>query len=385
VFDVIIVGAGPSGSTVSYLLAKEGLRVALVEKFKLPRFKACGGGLTLKTVSLLRDLDLYSKDVILSTCSVLKVFYKGDYLFDVENANIFITRRDFFDYHLANRAVEEGARLIEGTSVTGIKETSSGVKVFTGKNVTLPARVVVGADGVYSIVARSLGKRWRREDLSISAISLLSLEDFGGNACGLYFGVVDYGYGWAFPVESSGCLFNVGCGTPLKYSKSLLRAFRRFTRYLGASQHEVYVHLLPTPPKFRRGSFGRGRILLVGDAAGLVDPWLGEGIYYAVKSAFHASRAVLDNLDEGTVIGAYQQLLEEDILPDLKYAYIFRRIFYSKMPEILGLIGRFNRLRRAFTKLLNGELRYRDLAKYLSPRWRNLLHLKDGLKFQALL
>jgi len=371
VFDVVVVGAGPSGSTASYILAREGLRVALVEKAKLPRQKACGGGLTPKTVALLRELGLLSESVPMNACDALRVFYRWRHLFDINGARVFITKRDIFDYSLAKRAAEAGAALFERTSVTGIKELGGSIKVVTESGSTLSAEVVVGADGVYSTVAKALGRKWRKRDLSIAAVTLLSLQEntnLEKSVCELHFGITRYGYCWVFPVSDAGGVFNVGCGTTLDYSKLLLEAFQRFTRRFNLNYRpDARVHLIPTPSKFKRELFGTGRVLLVGDAAGLVDPWFGEGIYYAVKSAFYASRAILDVWGREDILDSYNHFLAEHILPDLNYARVFRRVFYLRVGTMLRIIGDSKRLKQALINLLEGEVRYRDLPKYLTP------------------
>ena len=101
---------------------------------------------------------------------------------------------------------------------------------------------------------------------------------------------------------------------------------------------DMKVHLVPTPSRFKRELFGARRVLLVGDAAGLVDPWFGEGIYYAVKSAFYASQAILDSWDKGDVLNVYYHFLAEHILPDLNYARVFRRVFYLRVRTMLRII-----------------------------------------------
>ena len=127
------------------------------------------------------------------------------------------------------------------------------------------------------------------------------------------------------------------------------------------------AHLIPTPSKFKRELFGAKRVLLVGDAAGLVDPWFGEGIYYAIKSAFYASQAILNSWGGGDVLDVYYRFLAEHILPDLNYARVFRRIFYLRVGAMLKIIGSSRKLKQALIKLLEGEIRYRELPRYLTP------------------
>lgn len=375
--DVVVVGAGPSGSTAAYLLARGGLKVALVEKARLPRRKVCGGGLTPKTVALLRELDLLDEEVLVNDCGMLRVFYKGKHQFDIDGARLFITLREVFDYSLAKRAVEAGAALFEGTRVAGVKELRERVEVVAEDGSTLPAEVVIGADGASSVVARALGRKWRREDLSIAVAALVSTQEGArGDVCELHFGAVRYGYCWAFPVSGAGRLFNVGCGTVLEHSKLLLGAFQSFaSRFNPSSRPSVAAHLVPTPSKFEREFFGARRVLLVGDAAGLVDPWFGEGIYYAIRSAVYASQAVLDGWSGGNVLDAYYSFLAERILPDLKCARVFRRVFYLRVEAMLRIIRGSRRLKRALIELLNGSIRYRDLPNYLTPRLGMLLRL----------
>jgi len=367
-FDVIVVGAGPSGSTASYILAREGLKVALMDKARLPRQKVCGGGLTSKTVTLLKELGLLDGKVLMNACKTLSVFYKGRRLFDIDDVRLFITLRDVFDYSLAKRAVEAGATLFENTCITGIKEVNGNCKVVTRDGDIFSAKAVIGADGVYSTVAKALGRKWEKKDLSIATAALLRLgknEDFDGNVCEVHFGITRNGYCWVFPVSNAKRVFNVGCGITLNYSRSLLPSFHYFVtkRFNYNYTSSVRAHLLPTPSKLNREFFGRGRILLVGDAAGLVDPWFGEGIYYAIRSAFYASQAILT--EDNSIFSTYYYSLVKHILPDLKCAYLYGRIFYSRIGMMLKIIKGSKRLTQGFIKLLEGEIRHRDLLKYL--------------------
>lgn len=146
---------------------------------------------------------------------------------------------EVFYYSPVKRAVEAGATLIESTTVAGIRELGESIKVVTKRGDALPAEVV-GADGVCSAVARPLSRRWEKRDLAIAAAALLSLRedaDFEWNLCEIRFGTVGDGYCWVFPVNGAEKVSNVGCGTALKYSRLLPKAFR--------SSPEVSV--LPNP------------------------------------------------------------------------------------------------------------------------------------------
>ena len=155
VYDVIVIGAGPSGSILAYLLAVEGLSVLILEKEPLPRYKVCGGGLTYKAIN---KIPFPIQPVIEREALGGIVSYKGNILLkvNVEQPFAALVMRDRFDFYLAQNAIEAGACLREGVTVTGLSQETDWVVAQTSDGDYF-GKLLVGADGVNSIVARSAG------------------------------------------------------------------------------------------------------------------------------------------------------------------------------------------------------------------------------------
>ncbi len=151
-YDVIVVGAGPAGSTTAYELARRGVRVGLFEKQRLPRTKPCGGCLSLKIDRILApDFHRLIERTIYGvrfTCERLRPIYRRS-----DDPVAYMVMRDRFDAFLAARAQETGAMLHEGEAVRAVREQEDGVEVETALG-AYQARFVVGADGATGIVAR---------------------------------------------------------------------------------------------------------------------------------------------------------------------------------------------------------------------------------------
>jgi len=155
-YDVIIIGAGPAGSTLAYELAGRSLKVCLVEKEKFPRYKPCGGGLTLKTVKLLPfDISELIEDEIHSV--TISYNFQKEFTKRSEKPLTFMVMRDRFDYFLVQKAVEKGAKLYEEAKVEKISQTNGGVNVFLSDKRTLKCAILVGADGALGLTARAAG------------------------------------------------------------------------------------------------------------------------------------------------------------------------------------------------------------------------------------
>jgi len=153
-YEVIIVGAGPAGATLAYELASKGIKVLLLEKQVLPRYKCCAGGVSVKVVSIL-DTDICK--VLEDSISKFVVTFKGGDPYHVEYSQAIIctVMRDRFDYLLVKKAEKVGAVIMPGCEVQGIQFNGRMVEVITSSG-NFRSQLVAGADGVGSIVARSL-------------------------------------------------------------------------------------------------------------------------------------------------------------------------------------------------------------------------------------
>jgi geranylgeranyl reductase family protein len=291
-FDVLVVGAGPAGSTAAIQLARGGARVLIADKARFPRDKPCGGGLTGRA---LRHVPCDVSPVVEHVVDrfVLRVGYGSRFARKSERPLVLMTQRRRLDAHLAEQAAASGADFRDGVGVTDLEPKPGGVIARVGGS-RVHASYVVGADGANGIVPRSFGL----EDGIRYGVALegnvawrdLDRVPFDGSAW-VELGVVPGGYGWVFP---KGDHANLGVGGWLVEGRNLRTHLSRLAREHGvdpSSVRDVRGHRLPMR---RLGvPVARDRVLLVGDAAGLVDPLSGDGIYEAFVSARLAADAIL--------------------------------------------------------------------------------------------
>lgn len=304
-YDVIVVGGGPAGATATYELARRGFEVILLERRRLPRFKACGGCLSPRVVDAL-GFDV--KEVVEEAIYHATFTYRGTDPFSISSADPmgYMVERSRFDHLLCRKAVEAGAKLREGEEVKEVQLRGEGIEATTPE-ATYLAKLVIGADGVGSVVRRKLiptasaqGRHWPAPLAALEGriASTKGHEALRGRVL-VDFGLIPGGYAWAFPKADH---VNIGVMGPTSQAKKLKGLLFRFL-----DGHEVFagyrIELL-------KGAFipaydGRPRRItgprafLIGDAAFLVDPLLGEGIYYAIRSAQLASQWAEKALLEG--------------------------------------------------------------------------------------
>ncbi|MGA1099364.1 MAG: geranylgeranyl reductase family protein, partial [Candidatus Nanopelagicales bacterium] len=319
--DVIVVGAGPSGSTTSYYLAQQGLKVLLLEKTKFPREKVCGDGLTPRSVKQLLDMGIEPTEAngwiknkglrIIAGKHRLELNWPE--LESFPNYGLVRTRHDF-DEILAQRAKAAGADLREETRVLGpIRDEKTGrvigvnAKTKQG-NVSFHAPFVVAADGVSARMALALGLQ-RREDRPMGVAvrtyykSPRTNDDFMESWLELWDGdKLLPGYGWIFGVGDG--TSNVGLGildsSPAFQSidyKELLKKWLEQTPLEWGYRDENMVGEIrgaALPMGFNRQPFYTQGLVLVGDSGGMVNPFNGEGIAYAMESGKVAAEVIAE-------------------------------------------------------------------------------------------
>jgi geranylgeranyl reductase family protein len=295
-FDALVVGAGPAGSLTAYHLATAGASVLLVDKARFPRDKPCGGGLTTRAVRLLPfSVDPVVEDVV--DRFEFRFRYGRSFKRDSTGEPLcLMTQRRRLDAHLVEQAASAGAEFRDGVKVTALELGEEGVSASVdGERVT--AAALIGADGANGVTARTLGLGG---DYTYG-VAFEGNVPYGPAPEARYrgrlvleLGIVPGGYGWVFP---KGDHVNVGIGgweSEGPRLRTLLRQVCESHGLADAPLSELRGHRLPLRRPESR--IARGRAALVGDAAGLVDPLTGDGMYEAFYSAKLASEAVLDLL-----------------------------------------------------------------------------------------
>lgn len=404
-FDVIIAGAGPAGAMLAYRLASRGLGVLLLDQERFPRYKACGGGLTPRAAALL-DLDLSELIEDEINHATFTHSGRGPIEIDFETPAAYMLSRERFDQALVRQAVRAGAVFREGHKVTSVQEEDGSYRVLTDRG-EFSGRVVAGADGVHSAVGRCLGLAQGKRAGAAIEYELYPDEDSlrtWKSRAAFDYGVVPYGYGWVFPKADH---LSVGIGTYARSKVGLRGILAKFVEAQGLCHHEHSSARGGDSAKeddsahggnSARGSgsirgwllseggsvlrWTGGRALVVGDAAGLGDPFTGEGIFHALRSAEFAARAIENALARGTGdLAEYGRLLETEMVPELRVARRMSRAVYPLSYPIHLLLQINQEAFRRLLQILQGTGRYRDLSDSMKRYLARIF--KGGTTLQA--
>jgi len=349
-FDAIVIGAGPAGTTAAYLLAKRGFHVLVLDKKEFPRGKLCGGLLTRKTVRLLEEIFqtapdyLTSNQIISHQSSRYGVNFRDKACIrgKLEYPFHFVDR-PLYDSFWLNTARKAGAEFRSGDKVISLDLSKN--QVITASGQRYSGTYILGADGVPSRLLRLLTaggfiKNEKKSELATALEVFVSrglapeLPDYPV----IYFGHIRWGYAWCFPRKNLRILGI--CGLNEKSGKFLKRAMLQFLKTIKIPADNIGAiksHALPFGNYLTQP--GSGNILLLGDACGLADPLLGEGIYYAHKSGQLAALAAIQSYRcSQSAVRIYRRHLYEHIIPELKFARIGRQIIFSFPGSWPGLI-----------------------------------------------
>ncbi len=375
VFDVIVAGMGPAGSSAARAAAEAGASVLALERASHPRKKLCGGGLSSRVLPLLPP---GSERIIESAiCKAVLKHRERVFSMTYHRPFAYVIRRPLFDAHLASEARRAGVVVHEEEEVRAIRERSGFVEVTTGRG-TYRAKYLIGADGAHSAVARALRvSLGLRPIAGVPALEAVLGGTFDRSTIYIDVSTVAWGYGWAFP---NACGASVGIGvfdeSPRKvghlrrlFSTFAAETLRKWGGEVGrppsAEGHPIPVHrILRRPP-------ATGRILLAGDAAGLADPFFGEGIYQALFSGRLAGEAAAYGRPQ-----EYPRRLEP-LIADLRTAARVAQAVY-RFPRLCSLLlGRSPEAAEPFFDFLCGGKSFSTAVGEI--RKRGALALVSGL------
>jgi geranylgeranyl reductase family protein len=389
--DVLVVGAGPGGSAAAYHLARHGLDVTVLDKASFPREKVCGDGLTPRSVRSLLRMGVDTDDPAFEKVIGLRVYsrrttieLRWPELRDFPNYGLVRTRMDL-DELLARRAEKAGARLLERTEavapilrdgwVEGVLARPTEAK--DEEPMPMRARLVLAADGASSKLGAQAGvRRDTRRPLGIAARRYYRIERHPGpwfeSWLDLWEGEqILPGYGWLFPLADGTVNLGAGLLNTFKGFKdiSAQRLFAAFAAMMppewGVSEETAVGRVLsgPLPMGGARQPAAVPGMLLIGDAAGLVNPFNGEGIAYAMESGELAAELTYDALTTGRVGIAHM------------YPTVLRERY-----------GRYFSMGRGFARAIGRPAVMRASTRYLLPNqpimnfaMRMLANLTDGL------
>lgn len=333
-FDTIVVGGGPAGSTTARELAAAGARVLVVDRAAFPRYKACGGGIPLRTEKL---LPFPIDSVVEDSVHLLEVARRGRMRFVRDSGKPFahMVMRERFDALLLEHACKAGAELRVGTAVRALALDGGGVRV-SGGGFEAKAETLVCADGAHSPVGRMAGLGAGIAECAAWEVEVRApaeaLRRYRGRAL-IELGYRPWGYAWLFPKAS---VLSFGIVVPRERASAMKAHVRRFVARLGLEGADVAIargHKI----RFRRGGepIASERVLLAGDAAGLADEFTEEGISYAIESGRLAARNVLRALG-GCDLRQYEADIDRELMPELRAARLVGFMFFGMLRRAPG-------------------------------------------------
>ncbi len=365
-FDVIVAGAGVAGSAAAYKISESGLKVLVLEKEKLPRYKTCGGGIVLRAVN---HLPFSLEPVIQSAINTAEVYDQENKIkFRIERKEplILMTMREDFDYFLLNKAIEKGTAVKDQLEVKELINLEEKVEVITNAE-KFSAKFVIACDGATgrSTTSFNLNRNIVRvpaveSELFVNETTFNRLRDIAR----FDFGFVPHGYGWVFPKRNH---LSVGVAFMKKVDQSINSWFNKYLELLEILPDKILKnekHGYVIPFVLGRVKHSAGRILFAGDKLGFADPLTAEGISYAVETGKLAARAIIRNYpDHFKIVQNYQSELEV-VYREIKSARLLSKVVYGPL-SLRKFIFRHwgSRLSELLTDVITEKRKYSKLVR----------------------
>jgi len=357
--DAVVVGAGPAGGLAALHLARQGRRVLLLEKAHAGRDKPCGGGLTVRSW---RDLEVPIDDLVVARVDVadLRCGPRRSVRIPLGDRGVLMVRRCDFDRRIGEAAQAAGAELHHREPALAVEPRGGAVEVRTARDRYLAATVLL-ATGAEAPLRSSLGMAPTAGTMAV-ALELEGRARVAPDESGFVFDyAVPGGYAWAFPKVGHEGWWNAGILTGRDGLGAELRP--RLARFLD----EVGLHFAELSPARATGrripfwggrhTLHRGRVALLGDAAGLADPLFGEGIAEALASARLAARAAGDVIDgHRGDLAAYTAAVDAALRTHLWRMSTAARIVYAAPRATLRALSSSSAFRRLVTRAASESL-----------------------------
>ncbi|WP_433299962.1 geranylgeranyl reductase family protein [Actinoplanes sp. CA-030573] len=351
-WDVAVVGAGPAGLAAAHAAATAGARTIVLERATHPRYKTCGGGLIGTSLAIAEPrLDTVpgrdTIDAITFTRGGKRTFTRRS---RGGRPLLTMVRRDDFDHAWYSSALEAGATIRQNCQVRAIDQADGQVTVTLAGGEQVVASSVIGADGSAGISSRHVGVTFDQQDLGLEVELSATAADrtaWRGRVL-LDWGPFPGSYGWVFPKDDEltvGVIMTKGHGAETK------QYLHDFVARLGLSGRAVVRdsgHL--TRCRRPDAPLRRDRVLVAGDAAGLLEPWTREGISYALRSGSWAGAAAAAG-----DLAAYERQVRAELVPEMLAGRRLLSVF-SRRPMLVHAAMATPIGWRAFEMFCRGEL-----------------------------
>ena len=392
-YDAIIVGAGPAGSSAAIYCNKLGLNTLLLDKSIFPRDKICGDALSGKSVKILEELDLLQDLDKLDGAIVNRIIFGNPNHSECElhlNKSLnkrhishgFVIPRKIFDNYLFKKA-SDVSNVVSGFNVEDLIYNKSQVVGVKGKSINGEQKkyfgnIVLGADGPYSIISRKSGLY--NSDMNYTAVGLRcyyeNVEDLTDQIELHYVNETIPGYFWIFPAGNKKA--NIGVGLLKSRAKKKKYNLQQIMKQVINSKNFKYrfknSNALEKPKGWnlpfgntKRGNHGNG-FLLLGDAAGLVDPFTGEGIGNAMESGKIAADIVLKakklNNFSNQILSEYDKVLWEYLGSELKTSTLLLKLAHYRilLNFVIDRASRNKNIKNMISGMLANEVPKTELS-----------------------
>ena len=331
-WDVAIIGGGPAGLAAASTAAASGARTVILERAEHPRYKTCGGGLIGASLAAVEgQIELPARDQIRSATFTLR----GGHEFTREHSEplLAMVMREEFDAALLRRALAQGAVVRQRAPVRALDAEADHASARLADGSSVTAKVIIGADGSSGVSARHVGVEFAQVDLGLEleiAVPAAVGRPWAGRIL-LDWGKIPASYGWVFP---KGDRLTVGVIAARGNGDATRQYLREFVDRLRLGSCEVIRdsgHL--TRCRADQSSLRKGRVLVAGDAAGLLDPWTREGISFALRSGalageFAAKAAVSASpQDAESSLDEYVAAVNAALVPDMRAGRVLLSAF----------------------------------------------------------
>lgn len=387
-FDVLIIGGGPAGLNCGIHLARKNLSVGIFERREIPYRKVCGEILSPRAVEelSLSGIDLSGFHAVGRIHAFAMPFHVD---LSFEELRCRMVPRDRLQEVMVERVWKEGGKVFSATEVKGM-ERSGGKWRVEASGFTYESPVLIGADGFGSTTRRFLSEvSPRKKDIAIGVRAVLEMETDDS----LRFYIVDAampGYAWIFSL--GGGLVNAGFGIRADHYKERgIHPVRDFFRFFSSVEPDGfrggnYRIVIPpeTHPIYLGSHIGETVFpgaLLIGEAAGFVNPFTGEGISYALISGRLAAEAVWGFLSEGRSLFEFDRMWRKEFGFSFVMSKVYQRLSSKKLIEkVMEYSSRYEDVRRTITETLLGYARFRMgvYLKILGGMWKKKQEVKDG-------
>ncbi|MDW7731643.1 MAG: geranylgeranyl reductase family protein [Methanolobus sp.] len=376
-YDLIIVGGGPSGSAAGRIAGKAGLKTLLLEKEEFPRYKPCGGALSDHAVSY---LDFEIPEEIIE-----KEVYGGRICFGdqvIERSKDYrisvIVTRSKLDNFLLGKAQETGIEIAHGEKVTSLSNDGDHVTVKTNGS-TYESRFVILATGSQGSLKNIVRRKDNKKEYGVCIVTEVeednaAIDRYIRDSVELRFGVAGMGYGWIFPHDN---YYSVGIGGLASLLPDPNNAIKDFLDENGfKGKYKLKGHVIPCGG-YKRKLVDR-RVLLCGDAAGFVDAFTGEGLAYAIKSGQIAAEVISEIMSSTpsanvAQLEKYEKRCDAEFGEHLRYSLIFARIMHNFPGITFNVFTKEEVVIDQFLEVVAFRLSYKQYLKWLllnfRPRW----------------